>query len=364
MAAQAGTNSIASEDSNANSLLTRWKITAGTAGTPLRFAIVKYDAAIAMSVFRVLRGRTSDGLTLLVLVPLFALFARARLATLPDDLRELVAFGGSSLFATILAKALIERLWFHRTDGVLATDAQRTQDGIAYLGTLMLGGIAIGFSAFALLGLFDPRGLVLGVCSGLPVGLLFPFVREHVRKWWRRFAPGSLRSLAHFRLPLAKAAALSVVFGILGLLIPSKHYLDAIFIGVYGLGVILLTASVNAQVVRYMTLVGHGSASLLRHWLPIQIALLWPAALVLMVAQAYVPATVAMLIAAIMPVVTALRIFAYRALSRLIADWTVAIVILAAVYAGFTVPPLGPLVIFCAIVWLARRGMRTRWLVA
>jgi len=206
--------------------------------------------------------------------------------------------------------------------------------------------------------------LVLGVCSGLPVGLLFPFVREHVRKWWRRFAPGSLRSLAHFRLPLAKAAALSMVFGILGLLIPSKHYLDAIFIGVYGLGVILLTASVNAQVVRYMTLVGHGSASLLRHWLPIQIALLWPAALVLMVAQAYVPATVAMLIAAIMPVVTALRIFAYRALSRLIADWTVAIVILAAVYAGFTVPPLGPLVIVCAIVWLARRGMRTRWLVA
>lgn len=313
---------------------------------------------------RGLSRRASDGLTLLVLVPLFALFARFWLATLPDDLRELVAFGGSSLFATILAKALMERLWFHRTDGVIAPLAQRTHDGIAYLGTLMSAGIAMGLSAFALLGILDPRGIVLGVCSGLPAGLLLPFVREHVRKWWRRLAPRSLRSLAHFQLPLAKAAALSVVVGILSLALPSEHYLGAIAIGVYGMGVILLTASVDARVVRYMTLMGHGGASLLRHWLPIQIALLWPAALVLVAAQAYVPAAVAALIAATLPVVTALRIFAYRAVSRLIADWAVAIVILAAVYAGFTVPPLGPLVIAGAIVWLARRGAGTRWLLA
>jgi hypothetical protein len=206
--------------------------------------------------------------------------------------------------------------------------------------------------------------MVLGVCSGFPAGLLFPFVREHVRKWWRRFAPKNLRSLAHFRLPLAKAAALSVAVGILGLVIPSKHYLGAIAIGVYGLGVILFTAPVNAQAVRYMTLVGHGGLSLLRHWLPIQIALLWPAALMLLAAQAYVPATVATLIAATLPVVTTLRIFAYRAVSRLIADWAVAIVILAAVYAGITVPPLGPLVIVGATMWLARRGAGTRWLLA
>ena len=313
---------------------------------------------------RGLSKRASDGLTLLVLVPLFALFARAWLATLPDDLRELVVFGGSSLFATILAKALIERLWFHRTDGVLAPLAQRTHDGIAFLGTLMSAGIVMGLSAFALIGLLDLRAMVLGVCSGLPAGLLFPFVREHVRKWWRRSAPRSLRSLMHFRFPLVKAAALSVVVGILSLLIPSQHYLNAMAVGAYGLSVILLTAPVDARVVRYMTLVGHGGASLLRRWLPIQIALLWPVALVLLAAQAYVPGTVAALIAAALPVVTTLRIFAYRALSRLIADWAVAIVTLAAVYAVFTMPPLGPLVVVGAIVWLARRGAGTRWLLA
>ena len=306
----------------------------------------------------------SDGLTLLVLVPLLALFARAWLAALPDDLRELVVFGATSLFATLLAKALIERLWFHRTDGVLARDAQRADDGIAYFVPLALAGAALGLSVLAVLGLVDPPGMVLGVCSGLPAGALFPFLREHVRRWWRRFAPTGLRSLAQIRLSLPKAAALSVMVGMVSLALPSAHCLDAVFIGVYALGVILLTAQVDARVVRYMTLVGHEGASLLRHWLPLQLCLLGPLAIVLLLAQEPVSTTVAAIIAAALPVVTALRIFAYRAVSRLVGDWAVALVILAAVYAGLTAPPLGPVVIVAAIIWFARRGVGFRWLLA
>ena len=330
----------------------------------MRSALVKHDAAIALSAVRALRRQVSDGLTLLVLVPLLALFARAWLAALPDDLRELVAFGATSLFATLLAKALIERLWFHRTDGVLARDAQRADEGIAYLVPLAFAGTALGLIVLALLNLVDPTGMVLGVCSGLPAGALFPFLREHVRRWWRRFAPTGLRSLAQIRLSLPKAAALSVMVGMVSLALPSAHCLDAVFIGVYALGVILLTAQVDARVVRYMTLVGHEGASLLRHWLPLQLCLLGPLAIVLLVAQEPASATVAAIIAAALPVVTALRIFAYRAVSRLVGDWAVALVILAAVYAGLTAPPLGPVVIVAAIIWFARRGAGFRWLLA
>lgn len=330
----------------------------------MRLTLAKYDAAIALSVVRGLRTRLIDGLTLLVLVPLLALFARAWLAGLPDDLREMGAFAAASLLATLLAKALIERLWFHRLDGVVARDAQRPREGIGYIAPLLFAGIAMGLGALGVLGLISPSSTALGLCSGLPAGVLFPFAREHVRRWWRRYAPRHLRSLAQTRLPLTKAAALSAVAGVLNLLVPSWHYLDAIAIGIYVLGVILLTAPVDARVVRYMTLVGHGGASLLRHWLPIQLALLCPAALVLLAAQAWVPAVVAALIAAVLPVVTALRIFAYRALSRVIADLAVAIVILAAVYAGFTAPLLGPVIMVGAIVWLARRGTGARWLLA
>lgn len=232
----------------------------------MRLDLTKYDATIALSVVRGLSRRVSDGLTLLVLVPLLAFFARAWLAALPDDLRELGAFAAASLMATLLAKAVIERLWIHRTDGVLARYAQRPRDWIAYVVPLMLAGMAMGLSALALLGVIDPSGMVLGVCSGLLVGLLIPFVHEHVRRWWRRCVPKHFRSLAQTRFPLAKAAALSAAVGILSLLMPSKYYLDAIAVGLYGLGVILLTAPVDARVVRYMTLVGHGGASLLHHW--------------------------------------------------------------------------------------------------
>jgi hypothetical protein len=68
--------------------------------------------------------------------------------------------------------------------------------------------------------------------------------------------------------------------------------------------------------------------------------------------------------AAALPVLTALRIFAYRALSRVMADWAVAIVIIAAIYASLTAPPLGPLILVGASLWLARQGAGTRWLLA
>jgi hypothetical protein len=145
---------------------------------------------------------------------------------------------------------------------------------------------------------------------------------------------------------------------------PSRFDLDAIATGIYTLAVILLTAPVDARVVRYMTLVGHGGASLLRHWLPTQLALLWPAAVVLLSGQAWVPAGLMTVVAVALPVLTVLRIFAYRALSRVIADWAVAIVVLAAAYAALTAPPLGPIIVVGAILSLARRGVGARWLLA
>ncbi len=330
----------------------------------MRLSLAKHDAAIALSALRGLRGRVLDGLTLLVLVPLLALFARALLARLPDDLREMCAFAAASLLATLPGKALIERLWFHRSDGVLARHAQQPRDGIAFVAPMLLVGVAMGLGALAVLSLADRGGMLLGVCSGLPAGMLFPFVRQYVRKWWRRAVPRHLLSLSRTRPSLTRAAALSVGAGIICLLMPPRFYLDAIATGFYTLAVILLTAPVDARVVRYMTLVGHGSASLLRHWLPTQLALTWPAALVLLAGQAWAFAGVLAVVAMALPVLTALRIFAYRALNRVIADWTVAVVIIAAAYGGLTAPPLGPIIIVGAILSLARRGAGARWLLA
>lgn len=328
----------------------------------MRLALIKYEAAIAIAFARGLSRRARDILTLLVAVPLLALFARAWIATLPGDLRQLVVLCGFTLFATVLAKALVERLWYHRTQGVLARDAQRREDGIAYVLPLLLGGIACGFGVLSLLGFIAAESAVWAVCMGVPSGLLFPFVRDLVLNGWHRLASLRLRLLTHGRLSLTKAAALSAGVGMVSLAVPAAHHFDAVSIALYAVGVVLLTGSVDSRVVRYMTLVGHGSASLLRHWLPYQLALLGPLAIVLLLAQEPASATTAAIIAAALPMVTALRIFAYRAASRLMADWMVAIIILVAVYAGFTALPLGPTVLVGATIWLSRRGADSRWL--
>lgn len=63
-------------------------------------------------------------------------------------------------------------------------------------------------------------------------------------------------------------------------------------------------------------------------------------------------------------VLTTLRIFAYRALSRLFADWMVAGLIAATGYAALTFPLLGSVIMIAAIVWLIRQGSGLRWMLA
>ena len=304
----------------------------------------------------------SDCLTLLIAVPVLTLVARAKIAELPDNTRWLVGYGISWLFAVFLAKALIQRWRFHRADGVLGRQSQRLTAAIAYLFPLTLIGLGAGISAIAILGLFDPSAAILGIGSGLPTGALLPWIDEHVRRVWHRVASETIRFNMRARPSLCIAAAASAVIGMTSLFVPSAHHIDALITGAYVLCVVLLTASVDARVVRYMTLMGRSASALLGYWLPLQIVLLSPVTMVLMIGQASVPASLAAITLLALPVVTAMRIFAYRAFGRLIADWSVAFVLAAAIYAGFTLPPLGPVILVAGMWWLARRGTGQRWL--
>ena len=48
----------------------------------------------------------------------------------------------------------------------------------------------------------------------------------------------------------------------------------------------------------------------------------------------------------------------------MLADWLVAILAAIAAYLTLSFPPLGALAILAAMLWLARRGRGTRWLIA
>jgi hypothetical protein len=330
----------------------------------LRFAILRLDVAIAKAAARQIAKSTTDLLTVLIGLPLLALVARAWLKGLPSDHHDLIDYGASALIATVIAKALLERVWFHQSDGPLARFAQRPGDWLSYITPLLIAGILLGFSGLGAVGILNPTGAALGACAGVIGGLAFPFVRERVLCWWRDIIPKRGLNLIRHRRATTIGAIAATLLGAIGATLPQGGYLDALWAGAYGLLVIVLTGRVDAATVHYMTLMGHSPASLLRHWLPAQIMFLLPFGAVLALAQNWLVAGFTAAVALGLLVLTTARIFAYRAFSRLIADWAVAGVIAAAGYGAMTVPPLGAAILIAAIVWLARLGSAKRWMLA
>lgn len=189
-------------------------------------------------------------------------------------------------------------------------------------------------------------------------------MRERVLCWWRDIIPKSGLNLIPRRRVTTIGAIASAMLGAIGAILPQGGYLDALWAGAYGFMVVVVTGRVDAATVRYMTLMGHSANSLLRHWLPAQLTLLLPFGVVSALVQNWLAAGLTAAVALGLLVLTTARIFAYRAFSRLIADWAVAGVIAAASYAAMTVPPLGAAILIAAIVWLARLGSAKRWMLA
>ncbi|NCP18406.1 MAG: hypothetical protein GW855_04505 [Erythrobacter sp.] len=328
----------------------------------MRFALVRHDAAIAAALARQVARRWRDLLTVLIVLPILALFARAWLAELPVERREIITGIAGFLIAAAVAKTLMSRIAYHRTDGVIAHFAQRSADALCYIPLLLAGGLAVLFAGlFAVTGLASV-GPAIGMGAGVAVGMLAAFSGDRFGPSTIGLAPGRARAFQQ-RHGLAIGAVVSGTAGLVCALLPSANHLDAIVAGGYALAVVILTGQVDATAVRYMAMVGNSSMELLRKWLPLPIVLLVPAAAVLALSQSWVAASVTAVAAAGLPAITILRIFAYRAFSRVLADWLVTILIAVAAYLTFSFPPLGPLAIVAAILWLAWRGRDARWLV-
>ncbi|MBH1944640.1 hypothetical protein I5L01_10390 [Erythrobacter sp. YJ-T3-07] len=329
----------------------------------MRFALLRHDAAITSALARQVARRGRDLPTVLVALPVLALFARSWLGELPAERREVILVIAAFLIAAALARALVGRLEYHRTEGALAHFAQRSTDAVGYVLPPLLVGLAVLLASVRGLGGLMGTSTVIGIVAGVIVGLIAAALR--LRLAW--LATGLVPRGKHVMegshlLPLA--AASSGLVGLVCALLPSETYLAAMVAGGYALMVALLAGQVDAAVVRYMAMVGRSAADLLRRWLPLQLALLVPAAAVLALSQSGVAAGIAALAAFGLPAFTILRVLAYRAFDRMPADWLVTIIVAITAYLMLSLPPLGPLAILAAMVWLARRGRGARWLIA
>lgn len=318
--------------------------------------------SIAVSAARHLARRPGELLTLAVCLPILVLIARAWLGGLPDPHRNLVALGASALVAMLLSKGILERLWFHQTDGVLARFAQKPRDWFGFVVLVLAAGLLLSMLGLIAIDILPFKNALVAAACGVLAGLTIPFLRQHRHRWRQRFSPrlGAL-SLQGASMPIVGASA-SAAAGTICTLVSHNGHIDAVLSGAFGLLVIVLTGRVDPSCVRYMTLMGYSSASLARAWFPMQLALTLPMLAVLLLAQNWIAAGVVAANATGLLVITALRIFAYRAFSCTMANWIVAGLVSIAGFTALTLPPAAPIIVIASIVWLVRRGSGSRWL--
>ena len=328
----------------------------------MRCDLIKLDVLILIAGARRLAKHKKDLLFIIGAPPIFAFIIGSLLNDLLGQHRVILTYAISALVAMVLSKTLLERIFFQQTDGFMAHYALEIRAWLTYLLIFSVIGIVIGFIGSAAINIIHPASAMLGTCTGLVVGLTVLFLREPARQIWSNIVPDTrLDMLRHSDTPYI-AAMVPVLVGIICIFLPQQDHFSGVAVGGYGMVVILLTGRLDFGTVRYMTLVGHSSVSLMRNWTPIQLWLLLPFVLVLTFAQIWVAASVAALLVSGLTAITTLRIFAYRAFSRLAADWLVAILILVSGYGTLTFPPLGVAAIATAIVWIAWRGSASRWL--
>lgn len=329
----------------------------------MRLTLLRHDGAVIAALSRDLIRRRGDLATIVLVVPLLALIARGWVAEMPTERRELIAWGAGFLLAAMLTQSLVERVGFHRTEGAVAHDAQRPAEWSSLVLPLLLAGIVGGLGAIMAIGIALAASWATATGVGIVAGLAMPFTRQRAAAWWRGRRSSAVVGWPDHRWSLWIGVATGTIVGGMCALLPDEDHLDAIVVGGYALGVIILTARVDADTVRYMAVVGRSVGSTLRQWLPVQLALLLPVSVVMVIAQRWVPMTVATLAATGLIAVTTVRILAYRAYGRRIADWISTILMAIVGFVTVALPPLAVLLLIAVMIWLLRRGKDSEWVI-
>lgn len=329
-----------------------------------RHALLRHELKIVTAGLGALSRKPIDLLTVVIALPVFLFVLRAWTGNQPEQLLNLQAFAVGFLVAFYCVKALLGRCTYHRTDGILASDAQRPSERLAFALPLFGAAAALGF---AYLGILDaPRptlwlaATMLGGMAGFAWAQIARMLRERqpiVLRWLR---PRYLRRTWAQPVLVAGGAIAGMACAILPLKLP------ALVIATAAISVIvsLVLGRIDASAVRYRTMVGHSSWAIVRSHISPLAAFFVPFAAALTLAPHWAPPAVAGLLGLAVTVFIAMRILAYQSFYPRIADWFVTVLIAVVAMAGLALPPAAPVAMLVSIVWLARRAASQKWLIA
>lgn len=329
-----------------------------------RLALLRHESKIASAGLRAIARKPLDLLTVVVALPVGLLVMRAWTSGQPQQLLALQAFAVGFLVAFYCAMGLLHRCNYHRTDGILAADAQRAAERLAFASPLFAATTATGFAYLVIVNAHRPglwlAGTLLGAIAGLAWAHLSRVLRErrlvllHWLRW--RHLPGA-RS---HTLLIAVGAAMGSACAILPL------ELKEVVIATAAISMIvsLVLVRVDAAETRYRTMVGHSSWAIVASHVSPLLAFLGPFAATLTLAPHWAPAAVVAVLGLAITAFVAIRVLAYQSFNRRIADWIVTVLVAASAMVGLALPPAAPVAMLFGIVWLARRAASQAWIIA
>lgn len=328
-----------------------------------RHALLRHELRIVDAGSRAILRRPLDLATLAIAIPIALYGARSWLADKPDETRLAQAFAVGGLTAFFALRALRKRVAYHRHDGIMAAGAQTRRERLGLI--LPLLGAAMAF-AFTTLVIIEAKAYPVWL-AGSAIGIMAALGWPHVLSCLQRIS-AHIRRIARVRIPERHAGlAIPMAGAAFGLLCAALPIDLAMRTGAAAAGVALagvFLAQIDAAVVRYETMLGHGYTRLFRSRLsPFAHFAFWCALASLVSGNAMTAAVVAVLATAILGF-SALRIFAYQVFSQPMADWVVTGMVGLGAMLGLTMPPLAVIALVSGIVWLARRAAAQAWLIA
>lgn len=329
-----------------------------------RHALLRHEWEIASAGLRAIFRKPLDRLTVLIAVPACLLVVRAWVSRQPEQLLELHAFAVGFLVPFYCVKALAGRCTYHRTDGILSAHAQRTRELLAFALPLFIAAVAMGLAYLIIVNAFRPTLWLAATAAGATASWVWAHVSRIVRKrqpiFLRWLRPRhSRKHSGAMAILVAVGALLGTACAILPLQVPAIAFATVAI----SLAVTVVLGRVDAAAIRYRTMVGHSSWTIVRsHILPLS-AVFAPFAATLTLAPHWAPAALAAILGLAVTAFVAMRILAYQSFHRRIADWVVTVLIAISALVGLALPPAAPVALLFGVVWLARRAASQTWLI-
>ncbi|WBO20729.1 hypothetical protein [Sphingomonas abietis] len=328
----------------------------------MRSRLFRHDYRIAINIIRGAFSAWHDRLLAAIMLIMALAAIRSWITDCPWTIGAWAAFGMGIMAGGFAGRLIAARSAFHGFDGVLAADALHPATRRRYAAAWH----SIGVAFLTMVALIARPSLLIVSVAAYGAGMLLAGLIDGVRgsqiDTGRKRAGWMLRSW--LRRPVAGIGGA----GILLVLLPPASMLGRgaamVVACIATVSVALLLTLVDDATVRFMTLAGHGSRSLLAYYgkaMASFVAIAVPGSWLVLgsvAAGAVAAASGAMLI------LLTLRILAYRLHGKQFADFLVSVLVgLLMLTASFL--PIALPVVAALIVWhLHGRGRAKTWLVA